>query len=134
MIGNFDIKGTGQYNNLGYDKFEGKQKEAMLEVMNFFGNKYGFSNIVFHNELSGKTCPGTGINKSKFISEAKKFGKKEDYKLKDIDVEVHGHSRKVKAIVYEGNNYVPVRFLEQLGYEVGWKNKKVTINYNRSDK
>ena len=58
MIGNFDI---------GHDKFEGKQKESMMEL-----TQYCFDHnmkLVFHNEHSTKTCPGNSINKVQFIKE-----------------------------------------------------------------
>ena len=68
MIGNFDK---------GHDKLEGKQKQAILQLMNWFGGKYGYGNIKFHREGPGvtKTCPGTSLNKSTMIKEAKEINK-----------------------------------------------------------
>ena len=60
MVGNFDT---------GNDKFDGVQKEAMLTLANYFIGKN--LTIKFHNEYSKKTCPGTSIDKVKFIAEAK---------------------------------------------------------------
>lgn len=73
MLGNFDIPGTGVWNNLGYDKFEGEQKNEMLKLIKYFGDKFGYSNIVFHKEGPNveKSCPGTSLNKEKIIEEAK---------------------------------------------------------------
>lgn len=72
MIGNFDIPGTGAYNDLGYDVLEGEQKTSVLQLIKWFGNKYGYQNIKFHREGPGvgKTCPGTSINKQQLINEA----------------------------------------------------------------
>lgn len=71
MVGNFDKPGDKDVhpNNLGYDKFEGKQREAMLKLANYFINKKKY--IRFHRENAPKTCPGTSIDKTKFMSDAK---------------------------------------------------------------
>ena len=71
ILGNFDIKGTGQFNSLGYDTLTGKQKETVLAINKYFIDRYGDKSIVFHREKSTKTCPGTGINKQSLIAEAK---------------------------------------------------------------
>lgn len=67
MIGNFDV---------GHDKFEGKQKKAMMEFTAFFLEFFKLTDkskgIVFHNEYSGKTCAGSSIDKKWFIEEVEK--------------------------------------------------------------
>lgn len=77
MIGNFDTPGTGSYNNLGYDKLEGKQKEELLKLIKYFIDKYGEDSIKFHREgpRAGKTCPGTSLNKATLIKEAEELDK-----------------------------------------------------------
>lgn len=83
MIGNFDKSGELPYNNLGYDKLEGKQKESILKLMNYFGEKYGYDNIKFHKEGPGvfKSCPGTSLNKEIMIQEAKTMSEKKEVKI-----------------------------------------------------
>lgn len=81
MVGNFDIPGTGSFNDLGYDLLQGKQKEELLKLIKYFIDKYGESSIKFHREGPGvtKTCPGTRIDKLTLIREAKAMsGKKEE--------------------------------------------------------
>lgn len=77
MVGNFDKIGEMPYNNLGYDELDGKQKEEILKLMNYFINKYGENSIKFHREGpgAGKTCPGTSLNKVVMIREAKEMNK-----------------------------------------------------------
>lgn len=84
MLGNFDKLGELPFNNLGYDKLEGKQKESMLKLMNYFGEKYGYDNIKFHKEGPGvfKSCPGTSLNKEIMIQEAKAMSEKKEAKEK----------------------------------------------------
>ena len=62
MIGNFDI---------GYDKFEGKQKESMMKLTQYCFKRY--MELVFHNEYSAKSCPGSSIDKAQFIKEVGKM-------------------------------------------------------------
>jgi len=72
MMGNFDIRGTGQYNELGYDTLEGEQEKSILELIRYFGERFGYENIKFHREnASYKTCPGTSLDKEILIAKAK---------------------------------------------------------------
>lgn len=67
MIGNFDI---------GKDKLEGKQLEAILKFLKFFVEfklKNDYSLIKFHNEFSPKTCPGSSVIKKDFIEKVKNY-------------------------------------------------------------
>lgn len=63
MIGNFDK---------GHDELKGEQLETVLEIGHYFHVKKG-KPIKFHREMSSKTCPGSGINKSKFVDEVKSY-------------------------------------------------------------
>lgn len=85
MLGNFDKPGTGVANNLGYDKLDGKQKQEILKLIKYFGERFGYNNIVFHHEGPdvSKTCPGTSLDKEKLIAEAKVL--KESEEVKDIE-------------------------------------------------
>lgn len=78
MVGNFDIPGTGAYNTSGYDKLEGAQKESILQLIKYFGQRFGYDGVKFHREGPGvtKTCPGTGLDKATMIGEAR--GQKTD--------------------------------------------------------
>ena len=60
MLGNFDI---------GYDKFEVAQKESALKLTKYFLDKSRY--VRFHRENSGKTCPGSSIDKNTFLAEAR---------------------------------------------------------------
>ncbi len=73
ILGNFDIPGTGVYNSLGYDKLEGEQRNEILKLIQYFGKRFAYDNIVFHREGPGveKTCPGTSLSKYVLIEEAK---------------------------------------------------------------
>ncbi|MCT1904131.1 N-acetylmuramoyl-L-alanine amidase [Oceanobacillus sojae] len=59
MIGDFD---------LGKDKLTGEQLNSALKVYNYLVNHCG-AKILFHNEKAAKSCPGTGIDKVKFVKE-----------------------------------------------------------------
>lgn|SRR5699024_8929955 len=66
MIGDFDK---------GKDKLEGKQLDAALKVYQYLMNNCG-ATILFHNEKAAKSCPGTGVDKAKFVKAAKNFNGK----------------------------------------------------------
>lgn len=66
LIGNFDNPGTGSFNNQGYDKLDGKQLDVLLQLARYFDDRGKY--IRFHRENSGKTCPGTSIDKWEFMT------------------------------------------------------------------
>jgi N-acetylmuramoyl-L-alanine amidase/lysozyme len=49
--------------------------------------------------------------------------------LDTINVKLHGKDLKVEGICREGTNYIPVRFLERLGYKLDGNNNDVIIEY-----
>ena len=62
MIGDFDA---------GRDPFAGSQKATALGVVAHLLDRFQLpsSQIRFHNQMSGKTCPGSGIDQAAFIAE-----------------------------------------------------------------
>jgi hypothetical protein len=60
MIGDFDA---------GKDPFEDPQREAVLRVIAHVQRRFGLppEALRFHNEMSPKSCPGTGIDKAEII-------------------------------------------------------------------
>ncbi len=69
-VGAFMVENIGNF-DIGNDSLYGKQKETLLAIAKYFVDRLGESKIIFHRERSGKTCPGTGINKKLLIDEAK---------------------------------------------------------------
>lgn len=67
MIGDFD---------LGKDKLEGAQLEAMLKLQHFLVTECG-AEIMFHREHAAKSCPGTGLDKGWFVQQVATYGQKE---------------------------------------------------------
>ena len=49
--------------------------------------------------------------------------------LKEIKLNIHGKETKVEGVYKDFTNYVPIRLLEELGYDVDWKDGTVIINY-----
>ncbi|PLS08010.1 peptidoglycan recognition protein family protein [Neobacillus cucumis] len=64
MLGNFDI---------GHDVLEGAQLNSMLKLQHFLVTSCG-AQIMFHREHASKTCPGTSIDRDKFVSQAINYG------------------------------------------------------------
>lgn len=79
--GAFMIEIIGDFDK-GKDKLEGKQLNAGLKVYQYLVNHCG-ATIMFHNEKASKTCPGTGVDKAKFVKAVKNFdGKTPDVSSK----------------------------------------------------
>lgn len=64
MLGNFDK---------GHDRLEGPQKEGIMQLTRYCLDRN--MEILFHNEYSSKTCPGTSIDKKQFLLDAKNYSK-----------------------------------------------------------
>jgi hypothetical protein len=62
MIGDFDK---------GKDPFQDPQKAAAIDTLVHLLREFGLKveNIRFHNEMSKKTCPGTAIDKKRFLGD-----------------------------------------------------------------
>lgn len=89
--GGFCVEMLGDFDK-GQDKFEGKQKAAMLQLAKYFYDKGRY--IRFHRENAPKTCPGTSIDKNEFMAEVKGFGKSEPSKSVSKPAEVKPESDK----------------------------------------
>ncbi|MGJ0848204.1 N-acetylmuramoyl-L-alanine amidase [Tissierella praeacuta] len=125
MIGNFDV---------GHDKLEGEQLHQILLLIKYFIDKYGESSIKFHREGPGvtKTCPGTSLDKNKLIKGAKAMSDKKE--LDNLKIILHGKEIDVAGIYKDKTNYIPVRFLEMLGYSVKGQGTNIVIEYKGEDK
>jgi len=81
MLGNFDV---------GNDRFEGKQAEAMYKFCAWFVQ---FKNLSIDNQVkfhrdhpnAGKTCPGSGINRDLFMKRLKEETKPQHWAQKYYD-------------------------------------------------
>jgi hypothetical protein len=62
MIGNFDV---------GEDPFDGAQKATAVTVLAALLHRFGLATeaIRFHNEMSGKSCPGTSFDRARLLGE-----------------------------------------------------------------
>jgi hypothetical protein len=61
-IGDFDM---------GMDPLTGEQLESVLFVTAVIATRFGIANgkILFHNEVSEKTCPGSAVKKAQFLQQ-----------------------------------------------------------------
>lgn len=57
---------------------------------------------------------------------------KDEDELDKIKINLHGKEIEVEGIYQDNTNYIPVRFLENLGYEIGWENGRVVIDYRKA--
>ena len=86
-------------------------------------------------ELGGKWAPsqsyGTDIVKMMKELESIKVSEAEEKELDKIKISLHGKLIEIKGIYKDNTNYIPVRFLENMGYQIDWDNdsKTVLIDY-----
>ena len=50
---------------------------------------------------------------------------------REIKINLHGKALKIDGFFHNDRNYVPIAFLRQLGYSVGWDGESVLIDYNK---
>ncbi|HHY42991.1 MAG TPA: N-acetylmuramoyl-L-alanine amidase [Thermoanaerobacterales bacterium] len=75
-----------------------------------------------------------GISVAKAVAEyADLKVAKDKNELDTIKINLHGKKTEIKGIFKDDVNYIPIRFLEKLGYEIGWENGVVTIEYRNKE-
>jgi hypothetical protein len=62
MIGDFDV---------GRDRLQGAQRAAVMEVIARVQRRFGLpaEALRFHNQMSGKTCPGSSLSRAQVVAE-----------------------------------------------------------------
>lgn len=62
MIGDFDV---------GRDRLEGAQRAAVMDVIARVQRRFGLpaEALRFHNQMSGKTCPGSSLSRAQVVAE-----------------------------------------------------------------
>jgi hypothetical protein len=62
MIGNFDV---------GRDRLQGAQRAAVMDVIARVQRRFGLpaEALRFHNQMSGKTCPGSSLTRAQVVAE-----------------------------------------------------------------
>lgn len=62
MIGNFDV---------GRDRLQGAQRAAVMDVIARVQRRFGLpaEALRFHNQMSGKTCPGSSLSRAQVVAE-----------------------------------------------------------------
>lgn len=53
--------------------------------------------------------------------------KEEGLQTGKIKINIHGHQKEIEGFKKDGINYVPIRFLEQLGYKIDWNKGMETV-------
>jgi hypothetical protein len=68
MAGPFMFETVGDF-DIGRDRLEGAQLEAVLEVIATVNRKFNLPDetLLFHNQAAAKSCPGTSIKRGDFL-------------------------------------------------------------------
>lgn len=82
--------------------------------------------IIGHCEIDSvnrPNCPGPLFPWARLMTD---LGKAQQDTL---TVSVHGYEEQVPVVKREGSNYIPIRWLERLGYKIDWDGDKVIVAY-----
>ena len=91
LIGNFDKD---------HDELIGEQKDALIKLTRYFDSHD--KKILFHSDLSGKTCPGSSIDKPTFMREVREIADYNNHWAEDVIEEMME-----KGIFKETNKFRP---------------------------
>lgn len=58
----------------------------------------------------------------------------EETELVDIRIKLHDKDITVKGVFEDGINYIPIRFLENMGYKIDWNKGIVEVDYMKGEK
>lgn len=117
--------------------------ELVAKMLN--ERKWGADKLKRHFDWSGKICPGI-LSKNDwegwraFIIQVERElirlnngNQNTNMNKENIKINLHGKDLEVEGIVEKtvngDTNHIPIRFIEELGYKVGYKDGKVTIEY-----
>ncbi len=70
ILGPFMFETIGDF-DLGHDVLAGAQRSAVVRVIAAVQQKFGLhaETLVFHNAMSTKTCPGSGVRRDEIVAE-----------------------------------------------------------------
>lgn len=120
MLGNFDK---------GHDELEGKQLASILDLLYFGLDFFNLpeSAIIFHREYAPKTCPGSNIDKQKFIEQVKDRGNKK-VDINTVTIVMDNKKLNIDNLIYKESTYVKLRdFVNILGKNIKWDEVTRTI-------
>lgn len=123
------------YSRSGGDRFIKAEKLASKFIASKLKEKnWGIDKVKKHQDFSGKYCPHRTLDLGwqRFLNMVQKeLDRLADKKDNIIKISLHGKNIEVPGIKKSNTNYVPIRFLEKLGYKISWDevSKTVTIEY-----
>lgn len=133
-----DGRGNGNMKSIGIEICESGNRQKTLEnavklVANILkGRNWGVDRLRRHYDWSGKSCPRimsannwAGWEQFKLQVQAELEPKQEQ----QIKVRLHGREMMIDGELENGVTKIPIRFLERLGYKIGWDNGVVVIDY-----
>lgn len=112
-----------------------------IELVKYLMKKHNvpFEKVVRHYDASRKLCPAKLSKNNWEPWRAFNIQLERELSIMDentnkrlIKINLHGKELEVDGIFQEQTNYVPIRFLETLGYEIGWDKGLVIINYKEA--
>ncbi|WP_353096264.1 N-acetylmuramoyl-L-alanine amidase [Tissierella praeacuta] len=140
------VKGVGNTKSIGLEICESgdraKTLQNAVEVVAkiLYERGWGIDRLKRHHDWSGKNCPRIlsannweGWTAFKLQVE-RKLNDMNDKGLDKIKIVLHGKELDVEGIYKDKTNYIPVKLLERLGYNVTGQGTNIVIEYKGEDK
>lgn len=126
---NTDGIGICVIGNFMTEKPTAEQITSLVWLIKNIQSRYGKIPIIGHRDVMPTSCPGESF--PLWEVQRRVASPQEDKPSGTVKINLHGHIEDVPAVNVEGSNYIPVRWLERLGYKVDWDDKKqiVSISY-----
>lgn len=99
------------------------QITSLVWLIKNIQSRYGEIPVIGHRDVMPTSCPGDSFPLTE-VKEKVNSKKEHDF----VKLSLHGYVEDVPAINREGNYYIPVRWLERIGYNVCWDEKKQTVS------
>ena len=123
-------------------QFNPKTYESLIKLLADICTRHNLdpmTGIIRHHDVTGKDCPKYYIQNPAEWEKLKNDVKKEmsnQPNFKNIKLNIHGKLTEVQGVYFNNINYVPIRVLERLGYEIDWDKatETVLIDYARQVK
>ena len=105
-------------------------KDNVKELVLCLMDKYNVpeSNVIRHFDVTGKLCPASLIQQSKWDKFKEYLFKKKDNATTKVKVDLFGKVMTVDAINVNNYNYVKIRDLSCDKIKIGWNGKDVIVN------
>lgn len=139
-------KGIGNTKSISLEICESRDRAKTLQnavevaAKILYERGWSIERLKRHYDWSGKNCPrilsaNNWEDWTAFkLQVERKLNDMNDKELDNLKINLHGKEIDVEGIYKDKTNYIPVRFLEMLGYSIKGQGTNIVIEYKGEDK